>query len=65
MTTKEKSKDLVSKYVNLTKQTTGAIGTIYNSKKCALISVNEILDSILDSRDIEYWQEVKKEIEQL
>jgi len=34
-------------------------------KDYALIAVDEILDSILDSRDIEYWQDVKKEIEKI
>jgi hypothetical protein len=76
---KEKAKELISKYVHLAKQTTGANGTIYNSKQCALIAVDEIISSspslpILGDggtygEDIElsnkYWQEVKKEIEKL
>ena len=41
---KEKAKELVSKYVHLAKQSTGANGTIYNSKQCALIAVDEIIE---------------------
>jgi len=70
MTEKEKAKDLVSKYVHLAKQSSGAIGTIYNAKKCALIAVDEILNSnpkelgnIINA--IGYWIEVKNEIKKL
>jgi hypothetical protein len=75
MTPKEKAKDLVSKYVHLAKQSTGPIGTIYNAKQCALIAVNEILQSLgykklsdspyttLEAR--QYYVEVKQEIELL
>jgi hypothetical protein len=71
MTPKEKAKDLVSKYIHLTKQTNGANGTVYNSKQCALIAVNEILSMYLCSGcqdccvNTNYWQEVKQEIEKL
>lgn len=70
MTPKEKAKELVSKFVHLTKQTTGANGTIYNSKKCALIAVNEIIKAVESDWSFmevrkEYWQEVKHEIEKL
>jgi hypothetical protein len=46
MTPKEKAKELVSKYVHLAKQSTGANGTIYNSKQCALIAVDEIIEGV-------------------
>jgi hypothetical protein len=71
MTPKEKAKDLVSKYIHLTKQTNGANGTVYNSKQCALIAVNEILSMYLCSGcqdccvNTNYWQEVKQEINNL
>ena len=70
MTPKEKAKDLISKYVHLTKQTSGANGTIYNSKQCALIAVDEILSVIwhapvIITYNIEYWKEVKQEINNL
>ena len=44
------------------------------AKKCALIAVDEIIESVLPSSDfggdinkntVEYWQEVKQEIEKL
>ena len=75
MTPKEKAKDLVSKFIHLTKQITGANGTIYNSKQCALIAVDEILEEISEVlmvtassyvvEHIVFWQEVKQEIEKL
>jgi hypothetical protein len=68
-TPKQKAKELISKYVHLAKQTTGANGTIYNSKKCALIAVDEIIESVNDEHVsdifIEFWEEVKTEIEKL
>jgi hypothetical protein len=70
MTPKEKAKELVSKYVHLAKQSSGAIGTIYNAKQCALIAVDEILTA-LDEHQwqnrsvIEFYFSVKQEIEKL
>jgi hypothetical protein len=58
MTPKEKAKDLVYKFWSELE-----IGFI-NSKKCALIAVDEILE-LNDGYDHEYWQEVKQEIEKL
>jgi hypothetical protein len=71
MTPKEKAKELISKYVHLAKQTTGANGTIYNSKQCALIAVDEIVEAIewheyeTPNKEIRFWIEVKQEIEKL
>jgi hypothetical protein len=69
MTPQEKAKELVSKYIHLTKQTTGANGIIYNSKQCALIAVDEILeDDVYDMSEelfekrINYWEQVRQEI---
>jgi hypothetical protein len=63
MTQKEKAKELVSKYIHLAKQTSGANGTLYNSKQCALIAVDEIIWLLNNNQiDIDYWQQVKKEI---
>lgn len=73
MKAKNKAKELLDRYAPLAKY-----WDCYNdepleennAKQCALIAVNEILDSrpeITDSQ-IEYqnyWQEVKKEIEKL
>jgi hypothetical protein len=62
MTPKEKAQYLFIKYTYLTDE----------AKDCALIAVDEILgdidDSILHPQNIEaieYWQKVKKEIENL
>ncbi len=73
MTPKEKAKELVSKYIHFTKQSNGANGTIYNSKQCALISVDEIIlanphsntFTNVEYSTMEYWKEVKQEIENL
>ena len=62
---KRKAKELVSKYIHLAKQTSGANGTLYNSKQCALIAVDEILKLDIYSSDVYYWQEVKREINKL
>lgn len=58
MTPKEKAEELYRKMYT-------QHSNIYPStaKKCALIAVNEILN--IGCVDIEYWVEVKKEIEKL
>jgi hypothetical protein len=59
MTPKEKADDLIMKFSNPF------------AKSCALIAVDEILDSITKINQYDfgtlnyYWQEVKKEIENL
>lgn len=80
MTRKEKAKELVNKFIPMTKdwdELKGFIVNINNAKQCALISVDEILKSnpiiplqlMLESEALdaarEYWQEVKTEIEKL
>ena len=50
---KEKAKELVSKYIHLAKQTSGANGTLYNSKQCALIAVEEMLGEYQSMSDLE------------
>ena len=68
MTPKEKAKELIDKMYGdeLEYMTEG------QAKQCALIAVDEILgdidDSILHPQNkeaIDYWQEVKKEIENI
>jgi hypothetical protein len=74
MTPKEKAKKIVDKYMP---HIAGAdrynttLG-IYNkdiAKKCALIAVDEVIESVNDEHVsdifIEFWEEVKKEIELL
>jgi hypothetical protein len=84
MTLKEKAYELVDKFfmpLPLTSQVLTKVNNItfeYDdwevAKKCALIAVDEILDSyskekshgyIISDRIIIYWKEVKQEIEKL
>lgn len=63
MTPKEKAKELVEKYAN----TNGVYGA---SKRCALIAVDEIINSKhawnkYTSVFVKYWQQVKHEINNL
>jgi hypothetical protein len=65
MTPKEKAKELYTTYIDYT------FGD-FNCKQCALIAVDEILEDNVDDMSeelfdirIEYWQEVKQEIEKL
>ena len=65
MTPKEKANELVNKYLMNT-----PVGFhIDDAKECALIAVDEILNNDgftqFDIYLTEYWQEVKKEIENL
>jgi hypothetical protein len=73
MTPKEKSKELFNKYCYAirTEETDSAYWTnIIYAKQCALIAVDLILDETIyyfndDDIFIEYWQEVKQEINKL
>ena len=70
MTPKEKAKDLVYKFYPSVQWKLGQEDCLDRAKQCALIAVDEILNfrTFLKSmplEDIYYWQEVKKEIEQL
>ena len=63
LTPKEKEKELVEKFSDLED------GEMYigKAKQCALIAVNEIISiKILwfqkDTKELDYWQEVKKRI---
>jgi hypothetical protein len=63
MTPKEKAKELFEKmYFETT--------TKYDAKQCALIAVNEIIDSLTiknyaQADKYEFWNEVKQDIENL
>jgi len=74
MTPKEKAKELVEKYFHLFSVELDLIISYRESKKCALIAVDEILWEIIKYADnskeyivenSQYWQEVKQEIEKL
>jgi len=73
MTPKEKAIELVKKYsfVEIANYT-----SIHEVKECALIAVNEMISNMpygfysgirpnYKGTDLEYWQEVKQEIEKL
>ena len=71
MTPKEKAEELVNKF---RQQTDGIAGYNYDNvnKQCALIAVDEILDDDMYGMEeehfekrINYWEEVKQEIEKL
>ena len=73
MTAVEKANELYSKYDDLLNKDFGNPIVFDNQiKQCALIAVDEILDDDvydmseeLFEKRIEYWQEVKQEIEKL
>jgi hypothetical protein len=63
MTPKEKAEELVNRYKNINYD----LDDVENHKECALIALDEIIDVL--SKDINplvnYWFEVKQEIEKL
>lgn len=66
MTAAEKAKELVDKYKTRVVMWAGDVNTTnHNVKQCALITVEEILSGTGLLTYIEYWQEVKAEIEKL
>lgn len=72
MKAKEKAKELVNKfYPRATSYSLDRKNQNENAKQCALIAVDEILDSytneksngfIISDKIIPYWEEVKQEI---
>jgi len=72
MTVKEKAKELIDKYTDLTNDCNCLeymcicfrIGE-YDAKRCALIAVDEILKTDLYASEQWYWKNVLKEIEKL
>ena len=76
MTPKEKAHELFNQFNDATiaydsgdhtaKGINDSIITMVNeSKRCALIAVNEILHVLFQHHKIDYWKEVKAEIERL
>jgi hypothetical protein len=72
MTPKEKAQELVDKYYHLFSVELENTICIYEAKECALIAVDLRLDGdfIFNSIEygidsLEYWQEVKQEIQAL
>ena len=64
MTPKEKAKNLVHKFIEIN-------GNRFFAKECSMIVVDEIIDSMQYMNieysyiDLKYWNDVKREIDQL
>lgn len=70
MTPKEKSEELVRKYYTFGLNNPAQSFSWYECKECSLIAVDEIIENDkknygIDDFVVEYWQEVKNEIEKL
>ena len=70
MTPKEKAIQLVNTYLELGRDFTRGVSMQEFSKECALIAVNETVEAMKfnswqNRNEIEYYQEVKQEIEKL
>ena len=77
MTPKEKAKELVEKYNDYLQQEMQCIVYVNQSKECALIAVDEILEYIDSNHNgyytmpesvkikYDYYEEVKQELEKL
>jgi hypothetical protein len=72
MTPKEKAKELFDKYcwaIRIDETDSGYFSNVLYAKECALIAVDELIDQCWGYREIdlglalEYWEEVKQEIE--
>ena len=61
MTPKEKAIELVGKFADI--KLYGGLKVV--AKNCALIVVDEVLNNLFQHHEIDYWKEVKKEIESL
>jgi hypothetical protein len=71
---KEKADELVKKFIAPTKvyhEHLGWVNYLDSAKECALIAVDEILDSVIiidlttAENQFKYWQEVQNEINKL
>lgn len=66
MTPKEKAQELVNRFAKLPEEGTLMWHLSFEiAKKCALITVDEILGAGIHPFDKMYWEEVKQEIEKL
>jgi hypothetical protein len=71
MTPKEKAFELAHKFRLIdirTSESTTMMISMTDAKQCALIAVDEILKICVDSlglTDLDYWQDVKEEIQKL
>ncbi len=70
MSSKEKAKELFNKYcyaIRTEETDSGYFTNVKYAKQCALLAVDEMLNSmsIQSTDEYQYWQEVKQEIEKL
>ena len=70
MAPKEKAKELVNKFIEYTDQNSYTELSGYeNAKQCALVAVNEIIDTceinLVESYNTDWWNKVKNEIDKL
>ena len=65
MTSKEKAEELFYKMLSTDKLDDYSFVGSKVAKQCALICVDEIMPINSNPKAIEYWQEVKQEIEKL
>ena len=67
MTPKEKAEELIEKYYSLYEGIELSLARKHWARRSALIAVNEILSVIWINLDdeVDYWAEVKQEIEKL
>jgi hypothetical protein len=68
MVARLKAEELVDKMYLVPELNGSCILTKHTAKQCALIAVDEILKEDIENKlgvDVEYWQEVKQEIEKL
>jgi len=64
MTPREKAEELVSEMYSAMEE----YALDFMAEKCALIAVDEIIEATIEAYDdyyVQYWQEVKNEIEKL
>ena len=73
ISSRDKAKELVNKFIEHTQEwdeLDGYVNDIYKAKQCALIAVDEVIENLVELsngeftfiHNVEYWQEVKKEI---
>jgi hypothetical protein len=65
MEPKDKAKELLDKYYIICQEFTEEIQCSIQAKRCALIAVDELLTLITYQPSIDYYLEVKQEIEKL
>ena len=70
MTPKEKAQELIENYTNAYPTYTSNRLNLHQAKRCALIAVNEVIEALHEHHwqnrlIIDYWTQVKQEIEKL